>query len=393
MVSSKREDRLVWSTVFAFFLSGFCSTVIGNFVPFLREAYGFDYKFAGILVSAASIGGLIAIVLSGILPIYVGRRISILFWTAWTAVGYCLLCQGVSAPMLLLLAFLGTGLSRGGNSNFSSTMMSTLPPERSPRGFLMIHSSFATGALLSPLVLVLLVTSGFTWKTMAGVLCGLGILHLLFYSKMAIPPMESKEKGKHAIHFGFLKDRYFTLGAVILLFYVSVEYGISGWLVTYFQDTGILSPEMAQLTNSLFWLVILTGRLVGSMVSKRFRPCQLLAIDALGMTVFFFLMFFSKTATSVLVGLSGVSFFMATMYPTAYSFGSTHLRGDDFGCSMLNLLPSAGGIIAPALVGFVAEKGGIQQGMGLLVLLTVVLMTVILITAWVMRPQKYLFKK
>ncbi|WP_409969204.1 MFS transporter [Bengtsoniella intestinalis] len=389
MEEIKQENRLLYSTMLVFFISGFCTQVIGNFVPFLRETYGFDYNFTGLLISLSSMGGLIAVVLAGVLPLYCGRRLSILFWSFWIALGYLILTLPIASPLFLMVAFFGVGLSRGGHSNFTSTMISTLPPPRIPSGFLLIHGSFATGALLSPLVLVLFVRQGLSWKTMALSLCILAVFRLLFYVKMDIPPLPaSGKKGMASVDYGFMKDRHFWLGAVILLFYVSVEYGIVGWLVTYFQDTGILSSDMAQLTNSLFWALVLVGRIVGNFIAKKLSPCPILLIDAIGMTGFFFLMFFATEALWVIVGLIGVSFFMATMYPTAYSFGSTNISGNDFACGMLNFLPASGGIIAPALVGFVAEQGGIQQGMGLLVVLTVILLAVILVTAWTMRPKR-----
>ncbi|MFI3213101.1 MAG: MFS transporter [Eubacteriales bacterium] len=383
----KRENGLLWSTVFVFSIAGFCETVIGNFVPFLREAYGFDYEFAGLLISSASVGGFVAVILSGILPSYLGRKISIMFWSLWIVIGYAILGVGISVPILLLIAFFGTGVSRGGSANFSSTMMALLSPKNSSRGFLLVHGGFAIGALLSPLLLVYLVANGFSWKVMAGILCGLATIRLLYYIKMDIPEIERKEKGISAKELDFLKDRYFWLGGVILFFYVSVEIGICGWLVTYFQDMGILSSEISQLTNSLFWSAMLVGRIVGGVVTNKIKTCTLLVINAFGMTVFIFVMLLSTSTISALFGLAGVSFFMATMYPATYGFGSTNLGGNDFGCSMLNLLPSLGSVIAPALVGLVAGKWGIQMGMGLLAVYTVVLLIVVLFTAWIMRKH------
>lgn len=381
----KRDTRLLWSTLLIFFIIGFTTAPIGNFLPFLREAYGLDYEFSGLLLSAFSVGGLIAVVLSGLLSIWIGRKWSILFWTACLTLGYILLTAGVSVQFLLLFAFIGIGFARGAHINFTGTMISTLPPERSTSGFLLLHGLFALGALLSPLLLVLLVLQGFSWRVTTGVMLCLAVFCILFLWKMDIPALAQAKNGGKSIDSSFFRDKYFWLGAIILLFYVSVEYGIVGWLVTYFQDMGILSADMSLLMNSLFWTMMLAGRLLGNLVSGKISPCNLLAIDAIGMTAFFFLMFFSTSATPVIIGLIGVSFFMATIYPTAYGFSCTNLDGNDFGTSMLSLLPSLGGIVAPALVGFVAEQGGIQQGMGLLVVLTVVLLVVILGTAWAMR--------
>ena len=55
----------------------------------------------------------------------------------------------------------------------------------------------------------------------------------------------------------------------MLLFYISTEYAIVGWLVTYFQDIGALSADYAQMMNSLLWLVIFAGRMVGAAITGK----------------------------------------------------------------------------------------------------------------------------
>ncbi len=74
------------------------------------------------------------------------------------------------------------------------------------------------------------------------------------------------------------------------------------------------------------------------------------------------MLFFSCTPAMVLVGLMGTGLFMATIYPSAFAFGSDCIRGNDFGCSVMILTGSAGGVITPALVGFAAERAGIRAG-------------------------------
>ena len=74
--------------------------------------------------------------------------------SVWMAVGYLVFASGLRAPAALVLACLMTGIARGGNSNFSNTMMSTLTEPRATRGYNLSHGCFAIGALLSPLILI-----------------------------------------------------------------------------------------------------------------------------------------------------------------------------------------------------------------------------------------------
>ena len=111
-------------------------------------------------------------------------------------------------------------------------------------------------------------------------------------------------------------------------------------------------------------------------------------IDGVGMFAFFLVMFFSRSTAPVVLGMMGVGLFMATIYPTAFAYGSDSIRGNDMGCSVMILCGSAGGVVTPALVGLVAERSGIRAGMGLIVTLTGLLLLSILLSVYFGNKKK-----
>lgn len=385
----RQENRLLRNTLFVFFVSGAASQPLGSFIPFLRETYGFSYDLSGILLSCQSIGNLLSVLAAGFLPVWLGRRKGILVTAVWMAAAYLIFASGIGTPALLIAACLMTGVARGGNSNFSNTMISTLPGEKATRGYNLLHGCFAVGALLSPLLLIFCAgrwpETG--WRITAGLLGLLCLTQVAVYAKMPLPA-EGAERSLKAVDYSFLKVRQFWLGAAMLLFYISAEYAIVGWLVTYFQDLGILSPAHAQMMNSLLWLVIFIGRMLGAAITGRISRGRLLLIDGVGFFAFFLVMFFSRTAGAVILGLIGVGFFMATIYPTAFAFGSDCIKGNDLGCSIMTFTGSAGGVITPALVGFVAESAGIRAGMSLIAAYTALLLLSIILSVWSVREKR-----
>ena len=390
-ISEERRQRMLLRCVlFAFFVSGASAQPLGSFVPFLRQSYGLSYDFSGILLSCQSAGNLLAVLIAGVLPAYLGRRRAILSTAVWMAAGYLIFLSGAGVPALLAAACLMMGVARGGNSNFANTMVSTLPGERATRGYNLLHGCFAVGALLSPLMLVLcarLWPEG-GWRIMAGLLFLLCLSQLAVYARMAIPRI-SEERGTKSIDRSFLRAGAFWMGSAMLFFYISTEYAIMGWLVTYFQDIGALSANLSQVMNSLLWLVIFIGRMTGAVITGRVSRNKLLVADGIGMFGCFLLLFFSRTPSMIALGLMGTGLFMATIYPTAFAFGSDFIRGNDFGCSVMALTGSAGGVLTPMLVGFVAERAGIRAGMGLVVAFTGLLLTSILLSVFnINRHQK-----
>ena len=390
----QRQSQLLRNVLFAFFVSGAASQPLGSFIPFLRETYGFSYDLSGVLLACQSTGNLVAVLLAGFLPVYLGRRRSILLTGVWMAVGYLIFASGLGTPALLVAACLMTGIARGGNSNFANTMISTLPGPMATRGYNLLHGSFAMGALLSPLVLVFCAgrwpTMG--WRIVAGLLCLLCLSQLAVYAKMDLPP-EYGEKSLKAVDHSFLRVKQFWLGAAMLFCYISTEYAIVGWLVTYFQDIGVLSPDQSQMMNSLLWLVIFIGRMIGAAITNKVSRSKLLLVDGVGLFAFFLLMFFSRSVAPIVIGLVGVGLFMATIYPTAFAFGSDCIKGNDLGCSIMIFTGSAGGIITPAMVGFVAEQAGIEAGMSLIVVFTGLLLLSIILSTFSVRKSHSLRKK
>ena len=159
--------------------------------------------------------------------------------------------------------------------------------------------------------------------------------------------------------------------------------------MTYFQDVGVLSADQAQMMNSLLWLVIFLGRMLGAAVTGKISRNRLLVLDGIGFFAFFLLMFFSRSPGPVILGLMGAGLFMATIYPTAFAFGSEYTKGNDLGNSIMILTGSAGGILTPSLVGFVAERAGnIRSGMAVVAVYTGLLLGCILLSIWSVEKEK-----
>ena len=366
--------------MFAFMVSGATSLALGSLIPFLRDTYDLSYEIAGMLVSLQSVGNLVSVGLMGFLPVFLGRRKSILVMAIWMAMSYLLLTTSLGGAALLPALCFAMGVSKGGNANFANTMMSTLPGQKAGIGYNLAHGAYAVGALASPLLIVVCTNGNSSgWRIATGILFALCLLQLIDYAIVPIPDNRVTKSVK-SIDRSFLKNRSFWLASGILFFYVSAEYSITGWLVTYFQDIGVLSDNLSQMMSSLLWGVMFIGRMAGAIIIGKVSRKHLLLVDGIGLTVFFLLVFFSRSELPIIIGIAGVGLFMATIYTSAMALGTESVRGNDLGVSAMTLTGVAGGIITPAAVGFVAEHAGIQMGMGVVVGATVMLLIMILVS-------------
>lgn len=386
---ARREDVLLRNVLFTFFASGAAAQPLGSFIPFLRDAYGLGYDVSGALLSAQSAGNLLAVLAAGLLPVYLGRRRTVLLTGVWMAVAYLIFAGGLGWGWLLLLSCFMNGIARGGNVNFANTMVSTLPGKKATRGYNLLHAAYAVGAILSPVLLILCSNRwpGWGWRLVAGALAALACAQLAVYARMDLPREELGREGRRALELGFLRSKTFWLGCLMLFFYISTEYAICGWLVTYFQDTGALSKSYAQLTNSLYWVTVFAGRMVGAALVGKVSRSKILVADGVGVAVCFLLMYRSSTPLTITLSLLGVGVFMATIYPSAFDFGSQSVKGNDLGCSLIALIGTVGGILAPLLVGLVATRAGIRMGMAVVAGATLCLLGAILLSVFLTRTR------
>ena len=379
---SKTENRLMTATLFVFFVSGASSVLLGNLMPFLRELYDIDYAQAGFLLSLPSWGNLASLFITGYLPTYIGRRKTVLLTAVWMMVAFSLITFGIGGGSLLFLACAMIGVARGGNTNFSNTMMSTLPGKKAAIGYNLLHGAFAVGAVLSPLALIACTRNDAgQWRIMTAGIIVLCLAQLFVYGRMRLPK-ENITKSIRKVDRSFLKNKSFWLGAAILFFYISTEYAIVNWLVTYFKDTGILSPQVSQLMTSVLWVVIFIGRMIGAALVGKVSRKIILVVDGIGLMLCFLVVFFSRSELPIFLGIMGVGLFMATIYTSALALGTESIKGNDFGVSIMIFTGSTGGIVTPALVGLVAERAGIQVGMGVVVAVTILLLITILFSVF-----------
>ena len=362
--SSHRLRRFV-SCYAAFIFNGILALTVGTLLPYIRDSYSLSYAFSGLLVSMHSMGNLFASFTAGILPIWLGRRRSIILFSSCYTIAFTLILLS-SHPTVLAIAFFMSGMCRGAVSNFNNAEITMLAPGQ---GWALnaLHASFAVGAFVAPM-LVLLCTQVFgSWKLMCSLLVFFGILEVLIFVfiPLSVDRLDKTSKGKD---FGFLRRQTFWLTVLTLFFYLCAEQGVIGWMVTYFKDTGIMSAAYAQSMASVLWVLILAGRLTSAWLCTRVHPGRLLVAMGSGMVLFFLIVLMGQTLPVITFGIAGFGFSMAGLYPTRVSMTSDLMKEYPMSWSFILSFASLGSIIMPSIIGTVAETAGLQMGISTILL-------------------------
>ncbi|MCM1125166.1 MAG: MFS transporter [Lachnospiraceae bacterium] len=386
------EKKQFIYTYLAFMLNGILALSIGSLLPFIRDSKGLNYAFAGLIVSLHSVGNLVSSFASGAVSVFIGRKRSILLFNACYALSYVLIIFS-SNNYMLAFAYLMTGLARGASSNFGNYTINNLAPGKA--GALNgLHAMFSVGAFSFPIILTMLTrTNAEHWVYACYFIVAMGILSWLLY--FLIPDPEAvtdekgtaqKEKGENGL--GFFREPLFYLCTFTLFFYLCAEQGVIGWLITYFGDTGLLSPALSQLMASVLWVMILAGRLTTAWASERVKKERLLLMMAVGFVCFFFWLLVSRSTVLIVIGIMGFGYSMAGIYPTTVSFCGGLIQKYSVAWSFILTIASFGSILMPMIIGRIAESAGIAYGMSSIVVVVLIDLALILTLNFYMRRSR-----
>ncbi|MFT9496075.1 MFS transporter [Anaerosolibacter sp.] len=363
---SKDQKYVLNCCFFVFAVNGLYAMILGSLLPLISMEYGLSNTVSGGLISAHQVGNLISGFIAGVLPLYLGRKKSIIFLCSFVVMGFLIMIL-TGNPVLLILGFLFTGLSRGSISNFNNTMVNEVS-NSSPAALNVLHSIFAVGALTSPfLVIVSTNISGeLGWKIAASVIIVLAIISMLLFSRMKIDNTGKKIEKKNK-SYEFLKNRSFGISAGIMFFYLCAEATINGWMVKYFIDSNIMTIEYAQMLASLLWLVILAGRLTCAFWGDKVSKKVLLLTTSCGTAAFYLLLLSTHNLKVITLAIMGLGFSMAGIYPTTISTVGDIIKAYPMAMGVLLMLGGIGAIIMPIITGALSDAFGILAGMGAIV--------------------------
>lgn len=75
----KNNKYILICCFFVFAVNGLYAMILGSLLPIISDQYGLNNTVSGALLSAHQAGNLIAGFIAGVLPLYLGRKKSIMF--------------------------------------------------------------------------------------------------------------------------------------------------------------------------------------------------------------------------------------------------------------------------------------------------------------------------
>ncbi len=341
-----------------FFLSGICAMSSGVVVSILREQYGLSFARTGTLLSMMSIGNMLAAFLAGWLPGKIGTRAAILLLCAGYMLGYGgTALTGTVA--LLMAAFFLVGVAKGAALN-RCTVMAGMHTQNRSRSMQILHSCYACGALLCPFLINALSGAGEKLPMAGLAACGLAMWLILAFSGMEGRELPGKGPGQQKDR-SFLRTKTFWLLTAMVFCQNAAETGVTGWLVTYYREQGILSGVLSAYAMTIMWSATLIARLLIAFVLPIRNHAKALSVMGACCAVLYALMIPLTDPVPAITVLFLFSAAIAGVNPMSTGMTGKNMNPESMGV----LLPIAacGGILMPAVIGFAANRFGLQTGM------------------------------
>lgn len=330
----------------------------GIIVSILQEKYGFTYSVTGTMLSLMSIGNMAASFATGILPSKIGTRKTALILCSGYFLGYLLMAlTGVVG--VVMAAFLMVGLAKGCTINNCTILVGDNSEDRT-KGMNIMHACYACGALLCPFLAAGLQKVNRDMPMIGVAVMGL-FLWLTFLSAGLPGKKVAADGKKEKLDLAFLKDKKFWILTSLLFCQNAAETSVTGWLVTYYKDMGILSGALSTYTVTIMWGATLIARLLIAFVFPVKNTFRTLTIMGAGCTLFYGILVMMKQPAGAILLLFCFAFAMAGVNPIAVAGAGKATTATSIGV----MLPVAGigAILMPWIIGIVAEHIGLQAGM------------------------------
>ena len=369
------DKKLFAGCSYTLFVNGIVILMIGSIMPFLNEEYNIGYHTAGSFLAIRFLGNILSGFLAGILIPFIGRKKTVVILS---------LCIGLSCfgiimtgyvPFLTLLFFmLGIGT---GSVNYVNTVLVNDMAAGKAAHLNILHTSFAVGAFLSPLIAALIIGLGFSWKIViwTGIIFSASVFVVYCLMRITDHPKHTVVHNTMEQPVPFYKNITFYLAGGVLFFYLGAETSVIGWLVTYLKDAEIMSAAYAQTLLSIMWLVIIAGRLFCAYLATRIKKTLIILLNATGAALMFTLFLFSKDIIVLTIVMIVFGFFFAGIYPTTISAIGGILKGSNHAMATLMAIAGLGGIVSPYIVGVIASSAGITAGMSVIIVFNILTVT------------------
>lgn len=377
---------LLWLSCLSYMVIGMAHVVAGAVLEPMMASYGLTYGDGGQFIMNQFLGFLGGVLITPWLTARIGKRRALLVALGMLTViqaGYSLLLPWGWMLALAPLAGFGFGMTE---TIIGAVIIDAVQHQKAS-AMTRIEAFFGLGALAMPALAALLITRDlWAWSfPVVMILAGITVLlwavlpmgkaeALLSHRREAMQQAAVQRPGYSRAVLPFL-----LMGVCYFLLYVGMEMSFSNYLPSIMIGQTGMDQADAAMTMSLFWGLMVVGRLVVGPIADRIGHGRYLAISTAAGTVLFVLLLFSAHVvwSLIFIALSGLVwsgvFAIGLVYVNQQLPGMTERT-----TSLLVAFGGLGGALFPRLSGSLMDRSGAPATLTLYVSLAAVMLALII---------------
>jgi MFS transporter, FHS family, Na+ dependent glucose transporter 1 len=259
--------------------------------------------------------------------------------------------------ILLVIAFLIVGIGGGVVEVGGNTLLIWCYGQRVGPWMNALHFAFGIGAMLSPFLIGQALSRTGTLPP-AFLLAALLMIPgaLVLFASRSPPAPAHRETGNAGGDAPAI-----ILVSLFLLLYIGAESSFGGWIYSWSVKVHQVDPAVAATLTSLFWAMIMTGRLLAIPLSTRFKPRTILigtVIGAVASVVLLSSPAGGVSRTVLWIATAGTGLSMAAVFPAAMSFAGANLNVTGSSSRWFFIGSGAGGMTIPWAMGHLLDVVG-----------------------------------
>lgn len=356
----------------SFFVFGFTDNLKGPTLPSMLTELNISYGAGGNIFFGEYLGFLVATLITGILADRFGLKSVILLAGVFLAIGvggYSFFQSAILLSGSLFVLGLGLGaLELGPNA-----IIVSLHRERKGLYLNLMAVLHGLGSLIAPLFAGWLLSLSISWRVIYRWDMLLIALFIFIFIFLQFPKAEEKAQldFRHIPQIAFKGQLPWFYTAIA--FYVAAEIGMASWLVTFLQKIHGASVTSSNQSLSLFFAMIMIGRLVGGFFVHRIGYLRSILFMSIGALFCIGFGLFGSKEISFLLPITG--FFLSIIFPTfTAAVSDAHTENANTILGVLFTFAGLGGVIGPWFIAWGSDLFGLRAGFSIITVFILILL-------------------
>jgi MFS transporter, FHS family, L-fucose permease len=336
---------------------------VGTLVGLAEKEFHLSGAQAGLLPFCGFIAFALFSVPAGVFAERHGKKALLVLSLAVIVAGQLIPTFSVARYGLLLGAIflIGAGMAAlqvAGNP----IMRDVSPPGSYARNLTLAQFVKSLGSISGPYLTTLMIALGFAWHRIFPVFVALTLLTLLTATGLEVGEARGGADRPATLgsSFALLAEPGVTLAVVGIFLYVGAEVGLNSWLASFLavRHGMDLGSSATRLGPGLFFVALAAGRLLGAAVLGRLGARRFLVLSALlGLCGLALLLAGSRQLALAGIACCGLGF--ANIWPLVFALTVESRPERSAALSGLMCMAICGGAVEPALMGAIADRGGV----------------------------------